>query len=360
MDTFKEIKIPGQTVETHIEVDLDTNKQTQIRVPRERPTRQIEVTLEPDAPPAEELSHSDDVQMEPVVVETQQTPVIRQERKKPSRAQKRIRDLNNKANELELQLERERQEKHELLKKLNEGKKNSKETEKQSLEREIATLTDGMRKAMQDGDTDKVVTLQQQLMSAHTNLKVAELEINQVEDVPEYKPQAAKQPSMPEAAQAWLEDHPEFFQDVEFNNAAKRVNQSLLMEGYDIESEDFYEELNLRLSRRFPQYVTGAQQQFVPPQQNVVEYDYETPSPQDVKPATAVKRPQAPPVSGAARTASPNPQRHPMENKVNLTEADLEQMERWDMGINRMARRKDHIAKNRRQDGYVPIIIPQK
>ena len=357
MESYVEIKIPGQTTTTEVEVDT-SNKAPKVFVTSERkPVREpVEVILK-DETNAEE---------EPTVVEKEQetpAPVKQQaqERKKPSRSNKRIRDLNNEKNELASQLEKERREKHELLKKVNESTKTSKETEKQSLEREIAALTQAMRQAMQDGDTDKVVTLQQQLMVAHTDLKVAQLEMNQVEEVPEYTPAPVKQPSMPEAATNWLEQHPEFYQDTLFHNAAKGVNQSLLMEGYDIESEDFYDELSFRLKRRFPDYFTANKEQFVPEEESVVEYTQDTPSPRvDVKPAV---RPQAPQttVSGASRTPNPaSPTSRPNERRVSLDENDLYNMERWGMSMERMARRKEHIENNRRSDGYVPIIIPQK
>jgi hypothetical protein len=369
--TYKEIVIPTNnqqpTVkqEKYVEVDLETNKKTEIMKDVEQQENDVDfIEVNVDSDTQDETPPS---QTQKPVNQQQTKSQVPNERKRPSRAQKRIRELNSKAHELESQLEQERREKHELMKKLNEGSKSSKETMKSTLLNQIQGLTSQMKKAMQDGDTDTVVAAQEQLIDAKTNLKVIELELAQVQEVEDYKPQP-KTPTVSDAAQNWLEEHPEFFQDAQFHNAAKAVNASLYNEGYDIESEEFYQELSNRLGRRFPKYFTKSEK-FVVPSEDVVEYSqevdfidpsYETSSDRDVKQTkAAVTKSHQQTVSGASRTptgaASPNNRQN--NNKVTLTPEDLEQMERWGMSMEKMARRKLHMEKNRRADGYVPITI---
>lgn len=335
-NNFKEIKIPGVAM---------TGPETIVNLDDREPTPELQINIEQDEP------------NEPVVpVQTQQPQV-----KRPSRAQKRIRELNSRLHEKDALLEQERREKFELKKQLSEGSKTSKEGTQKALQMQVASLTSQMRTAMQAGDTDAVVTLQDAIMDAKTELKVLELQLNEVKPVEEYKPEPQRvEPN--EFATAWVEDHDsQLRSDQTFARAAVSINTSLINEGFDAESEEFYSELSFRLARRFPTYFTAPTQEFVPQDESVVQYTHETPS-RDVKPQPLqAARPQAPrqTVSGASRSPSASPNRQPSESRtVSLTPQELEQMDRWNLGLNRFAKRKDHIAKNKRDDGYVTIFMP--
>lgn len=342
MEGYKEINTsPTPT----IEVDLETNKKTKVFAPDNKEViyEDVQIDLNP--------------QEEQVPVEPKQK-VEPQERKKPTRANLRIRELNTKANQLEAQLEQERKEKAELLKRVNQGSRESLVNTQTSIKAQIGELNNQMRTAMQSGDTDTVVTiqskitdLQDQMADAKINLKVAELESNQIE---EYKPIKKQQEGPSPYAVQWVEDHPEFQTDAKFNEAAMRVNSSLINEGYSALEEDFYEELNYRLQRRFPQYF----ETFVAQEENSVEYtQVEPPS----APKADVKPQYKTTVSGASRSPSAVPNRQPLDNKkVNLTPEDQYHMERMGIPLQRMARRKHHIENNRRDDGYVTILLPNE
>lgn len=337
------------------------NKYKEINIPADlnNDDNDLEVVVEDI-----ENSEEKEQEKEEVVLkkEEEKPKEVKPVQRRPSRAQKRIRELNYKANELEAQLEKERKEKYELMKKLNEGSKQGKENTKAALQAQITSLNNQLRQAMQAGDTDSVVKIQDQLIDAKTEMKVIDIELSNVEEVEEYKPEPKTAP-ISEHAEAWMEEqHSNLRQDPQFANAAYSINESLLREGFDYMEEEFYDELSLRLSRRFPHYFKQEKETFVPQEENVVEYIDETSSVKDVKPKiqVEVKRPQAPQqtVSGASRTANAAVNRQPDNNRVRLTQTDLEQIDRWDMPMERIARRKLHMEKNRRDDGYVPIFIP--
>jgi hypothetical protein len=372
MEKYTEITVPVVTtkpvvessVEEHVEVDLDSKKKTKVYVPSERT----------------EKTMPEEVVIEQEVVDEVKPVIERQNVKRQSRAQKRIRELNSRANDLEAQLEKERKEKYELMKKVNGSVKSSLEDNKNSIQALINSNINQMRVAMQEGNSDLVVSLQakneelrDQLIDIKMNLKV-----NELEEVEDYKPKP-KQYRPSEYAVAWMEDYGKHLRsDPYFENAAFTINESLVREGYDHESEEFYEELSFRLKRRFPDYFVGSKQKFGVEDEDVLEYsqeprktssnrqapsisqeDFDEGDIEDVKKAV---RPQAPrqTVSGASRTTSAVPNRRPIANKVTLSPKDLEHIDAWNMSMERMARRKIHMANNTRDDGYVPIIIPSE
>jgi len=72
------------------------------------------------------------------------------------------------------------------------------------------------------------------------------------------RPQARPQPS--EKALAWAEKNTWFRQDEEMTDYAQRIHRGLVAEGFDTESDEYYDELTNRVKNKFPESFTGSDQ----------------------------------------------------------------------------------------------------
>jgi len=70
--------------------------------------------------------------------------------------------------------------------------------------------------------------------------------------------QARPQPSS--KALAWAEKNTWFRQDEEMTDYAQRIHRGLVAEGFDTESDEYYDELTNRVKNKFPESFTGSDQ----------------------------------------------------------------------------------------------------
>lgn len=322
--------------------------------PRTTSEQIIEVEMEP-LPPAEEIK---DEQPEPVIEDKKQEPIVKRENKK-SRYQERVKELVSKTHEAENRAAQAEARALELEKKLLAGTASTKESLKGQLETAIKSLQDQLILAAQNGDSSQIVTLQNQLIDAKVELKSLanelKLDYKAVEEakVRSESPKIPAQPAVPEKAQDWIEDHPEFNTDELFHSAALVVNNQLLREGFNATTDEFYEELSQRLSKRFPE-VFGVQEK------NGVELSNKTDSPEEDKGAkkSSKVRTTEQIVSGSSRPAANAIQKKTV-TEVQLSPEDVRQAEIWGMDLKKVAKRIAHKEANTRTDGYVPIMIPK-
>lgn len=300
-------------------------------------------------------------------------------KKKPSRAEKRIKQLHSEKEEerkareeLEAQLEEERKARVELEKQLKTGTKQSKQDFKEALQQSLSTLTKALSEAIQDGDADQAVTLQDKMMDVKMQLAGLEAELHQLESTPdpEYKEPEKKQqaPQVPEKALEWIEEYPQFKTDQLFHVAAITVSNTLINEGYDDQSDEFYEELNERLSPRFPEvfgiedkndvkYKKNTSEEETDENQNSSTNQNEDISSDEDEDSYVVEQV----VSSSSRTPPHSGGKKPSTGKkIKLSAADVEQAKRWGLSLEQMARRKAHTETNQSEDGYTPILIDRK
>lgn len=286
-----------------------------------------------------------------------QAPVVTKEDKKPSRAQKRIKQLHTEKTDLQLKLEQAEQEKVDLQRKLLAGTKESKETVKSTLESSLTNLTGSLKDAIESGDSSEVVRLQDEMMTAKMQLAGVTSELTDFKDIPDTPaPKQNAQQGPSEKALDWIAEHPTFKTDELFYVSAMTVNNSLVKEGYDPESEDFYTELNSRLSTRFPEA-------FGIDEENSVEYskDENSSKEPDVKQSKASsKQTQEQTMSGASRSPAGKANKPRGNDSVVLSPQMVKQADRWGITLEQMARRVAHSQKNSIGDGYVPILIDKK
>lgn len=371
MSTYKEIlikepKLARDIIEVEIEDITEEHEQenlqfdpqdenfTPVQEKVEKSKKNVNITFQEE--PEEEEGFKNDDDDEPVETKKQQTPVSAGKPKneqdptgRKQRANARIRELNSEKNNLAALLEKERQEKEALRAQLLEGNKSNKETLKTSIANQVQTLTAQIKTAMQNGEAELVVDLQDKLMDAKMQLAGVSAELSRPQpEAPKQEPRSrSTEGQTPQKALDWVEEHPEFKTDPIFYGAAMALNNKLIQEGFDPNSDDFYEEINSRLAPKFPEV-------FGTDEENDVEYSEAISSSK----SPDVKKAPKQTFSGASRTptSSSSPTQR-KSNTVKLTPEEIDQAEQWGLSIEQMARRKLHIQKNKRDDGYVTIAM---
>ena len=136
-----------------------------------------------------------------------------------------------------------------------------------------------LKRAVELGDADATVAAQKEL----TNLTIAadgyaraqrqaEARAQQAQDMPQQPaPQAAPQPQRPDPkAERWAEKNAWFGQDEAMTFAAFGIHKKLIEdEGFDPQSDDYYNELDSRIKREFPHKFGEEQSPSRKPAQNV-------------------------------------------------------------------------------------------
>lgn len=301
---------------------------------------------------------------EEVQKQEEQTPVVSKEaiksddkeKKRQSRAKERIKQLLAERDEALAIAEQERQKSVALEQKLNVGNKSTKESLKSSYEGQVQSILKRMGDALKAGDTDETVNLTDELTTVR--MKLASVSADLQEPVVEVKEQERpirrqSQSQVNEKAHEWVSDHPEFNTDELFRGTSLFYNNQLLSEGWDANSDDFYEELNSRLSKRFPEVFGIAEKTSVELSDND---DSSSAREQDVKKAPAKARTTEQTVSGSSRSVPAKNIQTRRPQTVELSKSDLIQAERWGLTPKQMARRMLHTERTKRTDGYSPIM----
>jgi hypothetical protein len=183
---------------------------------------------------------------------------------------KRINKLNarNRATEeraakLEAALQEKDREVHQYYGtavQLQQSLLNKEQESVESKEREANEL---YKKAHEAGDADlmsKADSLKTEVSIAKEKIRVAqqkqEQQMNMNGQQPQYQQQYTEQVQQPappsQKALKWLESNPWFEENAEAHTYAKMVHNTLAGEGFDLESDEYYEELNNRVFKVYP------------------------------------------------------------------------------------------------------------
>ena len=192
-------------------------------------------------------------------------------------AEKRIRQLIKQRKEREEQLEAQQQQIANLQSQLQNSTQKVQETEKASLisyenqtKDKLKLAEEGYKNAYDSGDKDKLLEAQKAIADATTELRMVEAKRFYIEDQakknePEqvdsgdketpretqHKPQ--QPPKLHKFAREWISDNSEWYnKDRITTQAAHIINEDLLQEGFDPESEEFYTEISKRLKKEMP------------------------------------------------------------------------------------------------------------
>tara|TARA_R110000787_G_scaffold264793_1_gene370732 strand:+ start:11 stop:988 length:978 start_codon:yes stop_codon:yes gene_type:complete len=162
---------------------------------------------------------------------------------------------------------RDRQELERLATQLVEENKNLKGTvdknqavligqAKKALETQINSAKRQYKSAYESGDSDKVLDAQEKLTNAKIKAdKLANYKpkpLQQAEDEVQI-PQEAAQQAVDPRAQEWAEENPWFNSDPEMTGYARGLHGKLVNEGVDPSSDEYYETINSRMRKLFPE-----------------------------------------------------------------------------------------------------------
>ena len=198
-------------------------------------------------------------------------------------AEKRIRQLIKQRKEREEQLEAQQQQIAQLQAQLQNSTQKVQDTEKASLvsyenqlKDKLKLAEEGYKNAYDSGDKDKLLEAQKAIADTTTELRMVDAkrfyiedqakkgqpqqqqtngEAQTVEQPQSQQPQtqATQQPKLHKLAREWISDNSEWYnKDRISTQAAHIINEDLLQEGFDPETEEFYTEISKRLKKEMP------------------------------------------------------------------------------------------------------------
>ena len=154
----------------------------------------------------------------------------------------------DRANRLEQRLDR-------IERKLTSTKDDAEfETLKTETTSKLTDLRSQKLKAMEEGESEKVIEIDDKILDLKTELKAKELMRKEVEDVVDDTTSEVKD-TMPPKAQEWIDLHPEYESDPKFRRAVLGADRIVNAEGYNINTDEYYQEISKILAKRFPDYI---------------------------------------------------------------------------------------------------------
>ena len=240
------------------------------------------------------------------------------------KVQKRIQKLVGQRREAEIQAREIQEQNAQLQKRLERLEQGSQQSAEQAFNQRYTQTKAALHKAVEEGDTEAQVTFQEQMADMRAAMRIAEMQNKQQQQQAAASPkvgraqQAAQNPA-PEKAMGWWQKN-NWFNAAGFERetaAARAIDVQLDLEGFDKNSDEYYDHLNNRLQKVFPELVSGS-----------------SPS----KPRTKSRPPVAPTTGGSSNYKG---------NRVRMSAEQL-RMAR-ELGINDEKGLKKYEAEIRRQ-----------
>jgi len=240
-------------------------------------------------------------------------------------AEKRIRQLIKQRKEREEQIENLAEENQKLQEELTSKASEVTRISRSSLDMSEKQLNDKVHlarlaymEAFDDGDKEKVLQAQEILNDAQSDLKNISQRKQYFNQQPEpvVQQQAPRREPPSVKAREWASDNEWFGQDSIMTAAALAVDAELKEEGYDPNEDDFYNEVNKRIKRAFPQNFGEAMERV---QENTR------------KPAQVV--------SGASRSSPSS------TKKVKLSQDDIRLAQKWNIPLEQYAAEKLKVSQ---------------
>ena len=240
------------------------------------------------------------------------------------KVQKRIQKLVSQRREAEIQAKNIQEQNAQLQKRLERLEQGSQKSAEENFNQRYSQTKAALTKAVEEGDTEAQVNFQEQMADMRAAMRIAEMQKQQQQQQRAVSPtvgraqQAAQNPAPPKAMSWWQQNN--WFNAAGFERetaAARAIDVQLDLEGFDKNSDDYYDHLNSRLQKVFPELGSGA-----------------SPS----KPRTKSRPPVAPTTGGSSSYKG---------NRVRMSQEQL-RMAR-ELGINDANGLKKYEAEIRRQ-----------
>ena len=238
------------------------------------------------------------------------------------KVQKRIQKLVTQRREAEVQAKQIQEQNAQLQKRLERLEQGSQKSAEENFNQRYQQTKSALHKAVEEGDTDAQVNFQEQMADMRAAMRIAEMQKQQrqqrsVSPTVGRAQQAAQNPAPAKAMSWWQQNN--WFNAAGFERetaAARAIDVQLDLEGFDKNSDDYYDHLNNRLQKVFPELSSGS-----------------SPS----KPRTKSRPPVAPTTGGSSYKG----------NRVRMSQDHL-RMAR-ELGINDANGLKKYEAEIRRQ-----------
>jgi len=296
---------------------------------------------EVDIPENEEASYEiEEEQVEPQQAESGQEEEQPQELDgiKTKGAEKRIRQLVRQRKERDEQIAQLLAQNEELSSNLKQKESSFNEVSKLNLDASEKQLTDKVTlarnaymEAFESGEKEKLLQAQEMLNEAQVDLKHLNLTKAQMEEVAEQpEPEQAAPVQQPvqqtpdPRAEEWAANNEWFGKDKILTVSALTIDQELKAEGYDPDDEEFYQEIDRRLSEAFPHKFKSSE---VPVEENQNRVQEDTSVPAQVV--------------GSSSRSAPNSSK----SKVKLTKEDVRLANKWNIPLETYAAQKLKVAE---------------
>ena len=297
---------------------------------------------EVDIPENEETSYEIEEEEE---VQPQQAEPVQEEQQpqeldgiKTKGAEKRIRQLVRQRKERDEQIAQLLAQNEELSNNLKQKESSFNEVNKLNLDASEKQLTDKVTlarnaymEAFESGEKEKLLQAQEMLNEAQVDLKHLNLTKAQMEEVaeqPEPEQTAPVQQPVQQTpdprAEEWAANNEWFGKDKILTVSALTIDQELKAEGYDPDDEEFYQEVDRRLSEAFPHKFKSSE---VPVEENQNRVQEDTSVPAQVV--------------GSSSRSTPNSSK----SKIKLTKEDVRLANKWNIPLETYAAQKLKVAE---------------
>ena len=181
------------------------------------------------------------------------------------KVQKRIQKLVAQRREAEVQSRQIQEQNAQLAARLERLEKGSQQSSENAFNQRYAQTKEALKKAIEEGDTDAQLDFSEQIADYRAAMRVSEMQKNQRMQQETASPtvgraqQAAQNPA-PQKAMQWWEKN-KWFNGSGYERetaAARAIDVQLDIEGFDKDSDDYYNQLNNRLQNVFPELVSGS------------------------------------------------------------------------------------------------------
>jgi len=220
-----------------------------------------------------EIAENKEVEAEAQAEEGEEAPKSKEEKDKQysEAVQARLNKMSAQRRQAELQAKKYQEETAELKARLArlESHTNRQQSDRlqSDFDRRYALTKEALKKAVEEGDTDAQVSFSEQLADMRAAIRVSEMQNQFRQQQQTQSPtvgraqQAAVNPAPPKAMNWWQQNQWFNAQGYERETAAARaIDVQLDLEGYDKNSDDYYNQLNSRLQKVFPELVSSNDQ----------------------------------------------------------------------------------------------------
>ena len=220
-----------------------------------------------------EVTDEKEVQAEAQAEKGEEAPQSKEEKDKQysEAVQARLNKMSAQRRQAELQAKKYQEETAELKARLArlESHTNRQQSDRlqSDFDRRYALTKEALKKAVEEGDTDAQVSFSEQLADMRAAVRVNEMQNQLRQQQQTQSPtvgraqQAAVNPAPPKAMGWWQQNQWFNAQGYERETAAARaIDVQLDLEGYDKNSDDYYNQLNSRLQKVFPELVSSNDQ----------------------------------------------------------------------------------------------------